>query len=150
MATGIIEYGCKEPVIRRKHYRINYLWNMEYQEESHKEELDISDNWFLAMTTDISGGGCRFNSTRQLNQDETITIKIKNPDKNKKDELSFKAKVIISQLLPNREKVYETRVRFIDFSFEAQEQLIRWIFEEKRKFKWQERGFGNEEKYFNY
>ena len=91
MATGIIEYGCKEPVIRRRHYRINCLWNMECQEESDKEELDMSDNWFLATTTDISGGGCRFNSIRQLNQDETIIIKIKNPDKNKKDELSFKA-----------------------------------------------------------
>ena len=72
------------------------------------------------------------------------------PDKNKEDELSFKAMVIISQVLPNRKEVYETRVRFVDLSFGEQEQLIQWIFEEKRKFKWQERGFENEEKYFDY
>jgi len=102
------------------------------------------------MTTDISGGGCRFNTTRQLKQDSKLIIKIKNPEKNKEDELSFHAKVIASQILPNRKDMYETRVSFVGLSFEEQEQLIRWIFEEKRKFKWQERGLDNEEKYFDY
>lgn len=150
MAAGIIEYGCKKPVIRRKHYRMDCFWNIECGMILSEEEQVGKDAWFTGMTTDISGGGCRFNSARQLNQDSTFIMKIKNPDKNKDDELSLKAKVIVSQLLANRREVYETRVRFIDISFGEQEQLIRWIFEEKRKFKWQERGLENEEKYFDY
>ncbi len=150
MTAGIVEYGCKEPVIRRRHYRMDCFWNVECQEISCKEGQEIKDDWFEAMTADISGGGCRFNSARQLNQDSTLVMKIKNPDKNKDDELSVEAKVITSQLLSNRKEVYETRVRFVNLSFIEQEQLIRWIFEEKRKFKWQERGLGNEEKYFDY
>ena len=106
--------------------------------------------WFQATVTDISGGGCRFNSERLLKQDTDLYIKIKNPEKNKEDELSFKGKVIASHSLSNRNEVCETRVRFVELSFEEQEKLLRWIFEEKRKFKWQERGFVDEEKYFNY
>ncbi len=150
MATGIIEYGNKEQVIKRKHYRMDCFWNIECRECSDLAEQEEENPWFSAMTTDISGGGCRFNSVRQCNQDSKLMIKIKNPEKNKENELSFKAKVIVSQLLPNRKDVYETRVSFMELSFGEQEQLIRWIFEEKRKFKWQERGLDNEEKYFDY
>lgn len=149
MVASIIEYGSKEETIKRKHYRIGCLWEVnckECQSEAENEE----DGWFQATTTDISGGGCRFNATSQLTQDGILRIKINNPEKNKVDELSFKAKVIASQLLPNREGIYETRVKFVNLSFWEQEQLIRWIFEEKRKFKWQERGLENEEKYFDY
>ena len=150
MAAGIIEYGSKKQVIRRKHYRMDCFWNIECMESKEVQKSEEENEWFEAMTTDISGGGCRFNSQKQFNQESNLIIKIKNPEKNKKEELLFDAKVIASQLLPNRKEVYETRVRFVNLSFLKQEQLIRWIFEEKRKFKWQERSFENEEKYFDY
>lgn len=150
MVSGIIEYKSKEQMIKRRHYRMNCFWNILYQEEMDLDEQKENTTWFPATITDISGGGCRFNSERLLKQETNLLIKIKNPEKNKTDELSFKGKVIASQNLSNRKEVYETRICFIELSFEKQEKLIRWIFEEKRKLKWQERGFINEEKYFDY
>lgn len=154
VTTDIIEYGQKEKVISRKHYRFGCLWNISCQEcPDTKEVLAATEEekeWFQAATTDISGGGCRFNSSRQLEQDSVLIIKIKGSEKKKEKELLFKAKVIGSIPLPNRMGVYETRVKFIELSFCEQEQLIKWIFEEKRKFKWRERGLDHEEKYFNY
>lgn len=150
METDIIEYGSREKTIKRKHYRINCLWNISCRMCRGDLEQTEEDQWFFAATTDVSGGGCRFNSTREFEQDSIIMIKIKNPEKNKEDELLLKGMVIASQLLPNRKGTYETRVKYVEPSFREQEQLIRWIFEEKRKFKWQERGFDNEEKYFSY
>ena len=159
MATGIIEYGRKEQVVRRKHYRIDCFWNLECMEiledseraESTKLQGNTKEGeWIPVMTTDISGGGCRFNSTKQFMEDCNLIIKIRNPEKDRKEDLLFDAKVIASQVIANRKELYETRIRFVDLSFSKQEQLIRWIFEEKRKSKWKERGLKNEEKYFDY
>lgn len=125
------------------------LWDISCRkaDDNQKEEQEFI--WFKAVTTDISGGGCRFNSSEQSESDSILIIKIAEPDK-KKDELIFKGKVIASSPLPNRRGMYETRIEFIELSFLNQEQLIKWIFEEKRKLKWEERSLLYEEKYFNY
>ena len=147
----IVEFkknGNKNEALKRRHYRMGCLWDISCQEEA-EEENKQEKKWFSAVTTDISGGGCRFNSSVQPKDSSILIIKITEPNK-KREELIFKAQVIASLPLPNRREIYETRVKFIELSFLKQEQLIKWIFEEKRKLKWQERGSSYEEKYFNY
>ena len=144
----IVEFkkdGNKNEALKRRHYRMGCLWDISCMQAGENSE----NMWFPAVTTDISGGGCRFNSSIRSEDGSILKIKIVGPD-SKKEELVFKAQVIASLSLPNRKEIYETRVKFIEFSFSDQEQLIKWIFEEKRKLKWQERSLCHEEKYFNY
>ena len=153
MSSSIIESGSKEKKFqkKRKHYRWNCLWDIEYQvisdtdKNENKEEL-----WLKGITTDISGGGCRFNSEEQQKQGDILIIKIKGLEKEKEVELFFHARVIASLPLSNRKKTYENRVEFLEIPFLEQEKLIQWIFEEKRKRKWQERSLDDEKKYFDY
>ena len=94
---------------KRKHYRLNYLWELEYQviSSGNKEEELV---WFKGVTTDISGGGCRFNSERQQEKDDILTIKIGEFEKMGEGGLILKARVISSLPLLNRQAVYENRV----------------------------------------
>ncbi len=151
MISDITESKSKEKKSqkRRKHYRLNYLWEVCYKVVSDNCENEEKDLWFKGITTDISGGGCCFNSERQQKKDDILIIRISGFEK-EKEEFIFRAKVITSLPLSNREKTYENRVAFLELSFLEQEKLIQWIFEEKRKMKWQERSLDDEKKYFNY
>ncbi len=160
MSSSIIESGNKEKKFqkKRKHYRLNCLWDIEYQVISDSDKI-FSDKdkkemkeepWLKGITTDISGGGCRFNSEEQQKQGDILIIKIKGLEKEKQEELFFHARVIASLPLSNRKKTYENRVEFLELPFLEQEKLIQWIFEEKRRRKWQERSLDDEKKYFDY
>ena len=173
-----LEHGSKEENFqkKRKHYRLNCLWNIKYQviskqtvdynkhsvymQEENEECVDRDslasnqeekkrENWLEGITTDISGGGCRFNSKDQQKQGDILVIKIKDLE-HEGEELFFHGRVIASISLSNRKKTYENRIEFLGFSFLEQEKLIQWIFEEKRRRKWQERSLDDEKKYFDY
>ena len=73
-----LESGSKEKNFekKRKHYRLNCLWDIEYQVLSDVEEEESeTKQWFTGITTDISGGGCRFNSEEQQQQDNILVLK---------------------------------------------------------------------------
>ena len=171
-----LESGSKEKNFekKRKHYRLNCLWDIKYQvickknvnynkdsvymPEENCDKHNISNNsaetkkgnWLKGITTDISGGGCRFNSEEQQKKGDILIIKIKSLDQQSEEELFFYGRVIASVSLSNRKKTYENRIEFLELPFLEQEKLIWWIFEEKRRRKWQERSFDDEKKYFDY
>ncbi len=102
--------------------------------EEWKEKLELLDqNWSQAAVTNISGGGCRFNSNILLSQNDKVKLKFNLVIGNELKKLVFGAVVISSDRLINREGTYENRVEFYDIIQKDREDLIKYIFEQERK-----------------
>lgn len=151
-------YNIKK-IQRRQYYRLECVHEMEYryitEEEINlqeklidgkkldsTEEIEISDKlanlkkiWSKAIITDLSGGGCRFNSEHVLKSGDRIMIKLDFIVKNELKKLKIIAEIIASQRMLDRVGVYEHRAEYIDISRKDREDLIKYIFEEERRLR---------------
>lgn len=115
MSSSIIESGSKEKKFqkKRKHYRLNCLWNIEYQVISDSDKKETKEEpWLKGITTDISGGGCRFNSEEQQKQGNILIIKIKGLEKEKQEELFFMQESLPLYLCQIVKKLMKTEWNF--------------------------------------
>lgn len=144
---------------RRQYYRLEYVHEIEYrlitEEEVALEEKLISGNiinpnekatirkriaelnreWNHAAITDLSGGGCRFNSEQRLKSGDRIRIRLDFVIKNELKKLDIIADIIASQKIIDRSGIYENRAEFNNIMPKDREDLIKYIFEQERRLR---------------
>jgi len=113
---------------RRQFYRLDYVMNIEFKKVGIEE-----DKWEEGVLSDISGGGMCFNSEYLLDESSDIEVKFSVKIKDKVYDYKCVSKLIMLDKLPNNEDRYEYRIAFSDLSFDDQENIVRFIFEEERK-----------------
>lgn len=144
---------------RREFYRLECIHDMEYriiskEEEiierklqtndfKDKEELDESKQklsqfekeYRKASIIDISGGGTRFSSGSLHNAGDKIRIRLDIVVGNKQKRMLLRADIIASERILNRNDIYDHRVEFSKITPKEQEDLIRFIFEQDRRLR---------------
>lgn len=152
-----------EKIQRRQYYRLEYVHDIEYrlvtEEEIKLEDKLLNDkgldtetsdiirenltemnkNWIQASITDLSGGGCRFNSEQELKAGDKVRIKLDFIVKDLLKKLDIIAEVIASERRIDRSGVYEHRVEFSNIRKKDREDLIKYIFEQERRIRMNEK-----------
>lgn len=148
-----------EKIQRRQYYRLECVHEIEYRlitdEEVRLEEkllvgmfpqvdekaiirkrlAEINKTWYKASITDLSGGGCRFNSQQRLKSGDRIRIRLNFAIKNELKRLDIIADIITSQKMNDRVGVFEHRSEFYSITQKDREDLIKYIFEQERKLR---------------
>lgn len=130
-----IEYRVMTPeeeILTRK-LRLEEFQNPQERTECRKRLSQIENQWLQAAITDISGGGARFNSSYEHNQGDRLRIKLDLVIGNDLKKMVLGADVVSSSRIMNRTGVYEHRVAFNDIMQKDREDLIKYIFEQERK-----------------
>ncbi|WZL82908.1 PilZ domain-containing protein [Vallitaleaceae bacterium 9-2] len=118
---------------RRQYYRLNCTLNLIFQDAQTKE---VGEGTVL----DISGGGMRFSTDKQLSEEEVITCHLCLRLKEETVDLDVKGKIIQSKIIEPEKIAFQNRLEFIDLSLEKQETIIKFIFEEERRRRKKEKG----------
>lgn len=142
---------------RRQYYRLECIHEIEYRIVTMEEEIlerklmaeDFSSpeernncrkklalfekDWVKAAITDLSGGGARINSELLHNKGDNFRIKLDLIIGNTIKKMILGAHVISSARIMNRLGVYEHRVEFNNIMQKDREDLIKYIFEQERK-----------------
>lgn len=148
-----------EKIQRRQYYRLECVHEIEYrlitEEEVKLEEklrlgkfpqpdersqirkrlAEINKVWYNAAITDLSGGGCRFNSEHLLKSGDKVRIRLDFIIKNELMKLDIIADIIASQKIIDRSGVYEHRAEFYNIMQKDRENLIKYIFEQERRLR---------------
>ena len=83
----------------------------------------------------LSGGGCRFNTDEQLKTGDRIRIKFDFIIRNELRKMELEADIIVSEKLMDRQGVFENRAEFCNISNKDREDLIKYIFEQERRLR---------------
>lgn len=92
------------------------------------------------IVTDISGGGLRFHTDKQLDKENEIIVKLQLPMENDTLTLMASAEVISSNKSAKRANSFDNRIRFVKISEDEREQVIKFIFLQERKNLRREKG----------
>jgi len=139
---------------RREFYRLTCNTELKYYvlSEEEAENIDDIDNLIelenshagecsiKGLSVDISGGGMRFVSSKSALKDSYLLLDFVLPIKGVNRSYLLLAKVISSRELPNKRNMYEYRVQFERISIPERELLIKYIFEEERRYRKNEKG----------
>ena len=140
---------------RRQFYRMDCITPMSFakitkeQRELYKEKkrsfsqehklsidkkLDSQKIEFLkGVVLDISGGGMRFNSYEQQEEQSTLLLQPAFPEIMRKRIPYLFGRVISSRKIEHKEPaVFDNRIEFTDITSAEQEQIITYIFKEER------------------
>lgn len=118
---------------RRQYYRLDCLLNFHYKDA----EKEI---WNEGIIKDISGGGIRFTSPFDFTGDSHIECHIQLNFQDETKHLYVPGMVVDSTANELDSSTFETRVAFGEMSGETREVIIKFIFEEERKRRKQEKG----------
>ena len=146
--TGLQKYQ------RREHYRLSCNVELKYRILTEKEadlvfklktpfeyeNLQQNLGYIKGITLDISGGGMRFVSAYESRPDEYMLAEFTIPIAGRNVPYSILAKIISTREVPNKKHTYEYRVKFENISSKERELLIKFIFEEERRYRKNEKG----------
>ncbi|MDE5748505.1 MAG: flagellar brake protein, partial [Acetatifactor sp.] len=130
---------------RREYYRFSCALemnsrNLEEEEIRAIEERDPHSNLIpglplkRSVIEDISGGGLRFLSTHSYEPGSLIYISYNLLVRGIKKEYELVGKVLSSQKMEARGGSYEHRVQYVDIDADVREEIIKYIFDEERKY----------------
>jgi c-di-GMP-binding flagellar brake protein YcgR len=130
-----IEYRVvtREEEILENRLRQDDFRNTEERSECRKRLKQLNLEWQKASIIDLSGGGARFNSRISHQPGEKIRIRFDFILGKELKKLLISAKIISSTKLMNRTGIYEQRAEFKDNGKVDREDLIKYIFEQDRK-----------------
>lgn len=129
---------------RREFYRFNCIINMKNRELSKKEweqlqsggyELDSSMSLKKSVIVDISGGGMRFVSEEKYEEETYMYVNFTLFSGGKDKTYELIGKVLTAKEIENRRGQYEYRLQYVNISNKEREEIIRYIFEEERKYR---------------
>lgn len=144
---------------RRQYYRLECILDIEYRIVSKEEEIleqklrsddfqndqerdvcktklaEFAKSWISGTVVDLSGGGARYNSPKQHSQGDKAKIKFNLTLSNGVKKLLIGANLIASTKIMNRIDIFEHRVEFIEITTKEREDLIRFIFEQERRLR---------------
>lgn len=127
---------------RREFYRFNCVVETLMKAISESEAAAIgkklgriiSDNAFTnGIIVDISGGGLRLVTKEQHEVGDTLCLKFHLPIEHEEKEFLLASKVVHSERVKNQKQEYELRVKFLYLENIMREEIIRYIFNEERK-----------------
>ena len=127
---------------RREFYRYNCVLNMGSRELTEQElevmgqpdaELDLNLPLHNGVIVDISGGGLRFVSEAKYEQETVIYLTYTLLQNGLEKVYDLTAKILTVKEVENKKGLYEHRVQYMAIDSKAQEEIIRYIFEEERK-----------------
>lgn len=104
------------------------------------EQLVSEDNMLRAVIVDISGGGLRFVSRQAYEENSLIYTKFRLPFGDHEKEFRVAGRIICNNKLKNRTDEYENRVKFTYLDNITREEIIKYIFNEERKNRKNEKG----------
>ncbi len=130
---------------RRQYFRLEYTMDVEYVELTKEEvisvltDADTMDNMLegdmkAGTILDISGGGLRFTTPKQMKPNTCILVKI-NIGLTQPEEYGIVGYVISSTESEKKEKVYINRIEFKNLKNATREKLIKFIFETERRIR---------------
>lgn len=132
---------------RRQYYRlelnipVRYMQitetesNMMANEEELPERLGNLSEYHTGDTIDISGGGLRFTGDTLVEKGNRLAVVFDIDYEGNIERYLLAADVIMSFAIPQHHGMYEHRVEFKDISKENREMLIKYIFQEERKIR---------------
>lgn len=143
----MLELELTAPVIknqRREYFRYDCTIDIKFCPISEYEttlviQEEIEDargkrlEWKRGIIVDISGGGMRFTANEQLTKNAHVLCKFILTLNNIVKEYCTIIKIISSEKMENRERMYESRAKYISMSPEETEQVVHYIFQEQRK-----------------
>ena len=139
---------------RRQHYRFACNLKITYRVLSPTEADLLTDpdaleafrdalserGYLKGVTLDISGGGIRFTSAQPIEQNASILCNFSIGVEGQENSFSIISHLVQSKEMPNRKNQYEHRVKFGSISDQDRETLIRFIFEEERRYRKNKKG----------
>lgn len=132
---------------RRQYYRlelnipVRYMQitetesNVMANEEELPERLENLSEYHAGDTIDISGGGLRFTGDTLVEKGNRLAVVFDIDYEGNIERYLLAADVIMSFAIPQHHGMYEHRVEFKDISKENREILIKYIFQEERKIR---------------
>ncbi len=107
---------------------------MQFKEATQNGTLLTMPGFEMGTTIDISGGGVRFVSDRELPVSAmVITHMVANTPAGEKKNYVFLGKIIRSEKHPEVRGKFDHRMQFVDMKQEAREEFVRFIFEIERQ-----------------
>lgn len=149
---------------RRQYYRLECILDTHYriiteEEERLEKQLSLEEfsgpaersecvkrlelldkEWMKASVHDISGGGARINSSNQQTAGDRIKMKLEFMVGKVLKKMVLNADIISSNKLINRVGAYEHRVEFSNILRKDREDLIKYIFEQERRRRKNDKG----------
>ena len=111
---------------RRQYYRMDCILNFQYKD-------DDDTKWDEGTILDISGGGIRFISKKQLIPDKGIINHIRLMLREEAEDFYIPGQIIDSIATGTGQKLFENRVVFDEVEASTRESIIKFIFEEERR-----------------
>ncbi len=133
---------------RREYYRYECSMNFQYYIlDENQKELDSLDSMVEnlleephleqrrnAVAVDISGGGMKFRSEEKLNPKDEILVAIRLTNDRMDRQFYIKSEIIACvEIKTTKDRLYESRIKFLINDNKVREDIIRYIFEEERK-----------------
>ena len=130
-----IEYRVisQEEMVMEDRLAADKFLNQQEKSEVRKRLGQLDRAWLKGSITDLSGGGAKFNSDYPLMAGDRIRIKLDFIAGGEMKKLTLGALVIASGRHENRSDKYEHRTEFYDIAKADREELIKYIFEQERK-----------------
>jgi len=145
-----------EKIQRRQFYRLDLIHDIEYRIVTAEEEIltekvisndgtdeEIEDYkkrlaeldrlWDKVSITDLSGGGTRFNTDKIYNPGDKILIRLEFVSAGTYKNLELLGIILSATELYNDLGTIEYRIEFKDMDKKDREELIKYIFEEERR-----------------
>lgn len=134
---------------RRDYYRFSCALEM-CSRTLQKEEIDALEQrspYALqpglplkrSVIVDISGGGLRFMSNHKYEPDSMLYCNYQLLRGNERKQYDVVGKVLAVKEIENRPGTYEHRVQYYNMDVDTREEIIKFIFEEERKYRRKER-----------
>lgn len=129
---------------RREYYRFSCVLDMDsrYLVEEELEAVEKKRDYLLpglplrhSIIVDISGGGLRFVSKYPYMPKSLIYCKFNLLQGGEWYEYNVVGEVLSNREIPGREGEFEQRLQFINMDNDDRETIIRYIFEEERKYR---------------
>lgn len=134
---------------RREFYRLNCAMDlnirvMTEEEETAEREYAVACDTTIPMDkaigVDISGGGVRCVGRNRYEENAYVYVQFFLNQQGKLKEYMLAGIVLHVNEIESRPGEYEYRVKFENVSAKDQEEIIRYIFDEERKYRKRERG----------
>ena len=134
---------------RREYYRLSCALEMDSRplEKEEVEAEEKRDNYLVpglplkrSVIVDISGGGIRFVGNYAYEPESLICCKYNLATDGRVKEYTLVAKILTVRELEDRPGIYEHRAQYINIDTADREEIIRFIFEEERKYRKREKG----------
>lgn len=93
-----------------------------------REQMELPAQEYEESMVDISGGGIRFTSKREMNCDDVLYVTFELELDNKRTAISVLGQIVYAEKLRNEQNYYDIRMKYVGISEAEREQIIHFVF----------------------